>query len=64
MCISTAYENSLEGSVLAEYIEKVQQHNGTVTLTDIMGRETVIKGTLTSADLSHGTLVINVNEEA
>jgi predicted RNA-binding protein len=58
MCISTAYENSETGAVLAEHVAEVSQQSGMVIMTDIMGKETTIQGFLKFADLTHGVLVI------
>jgi predicted RNA-binding protein len=58
MCISTAYENNEDGPILAEHVAVVTQQSGSVIMTDIMGKETAIRGFLKLADLTHGVLVI------
>lgn len=58
MCVSTAYKHDEAGDVLAEYIAAIKLQGSTIILTDIMGKETAIEGTLTSADLTRGTIII------
>lgn len=58
MCISTAYECTEQGPVLAEMVATVSQKEGSVVMTDIMGKDTVIQGALKSADLTRGVLII------
>jgi predicted RNA-binding protein len=45
--------------VLAEYVTTLSQRNGLLVLTDIMGKETEICGSLALADLTRGVLVID-----
>jgi predicted RNA-binding protein len=58
MCISTAYENSESGAVLAQNVATIAQERGSIVMTDILGKETVIRGILALADLTRGVLVI------
>lgn len=61
MCISTAYEGNESGPVLAEYVAAVELQDGKVTMIDIMGKETVVNGSLKSADLTRGLLIVEPN---
>lgn len=58
MCISTAYNQSENGEILAEYIASIKQQGNTIIMTDIMGKDTTVQGVLLSADLTRGTLII------
>ena len=59
MCLSTVYKaDGSERVKLAEYVSGVRAENGKITLTDIMGVETVVLGTLKSVDLVANQIVI------
>ena len=58
MCLSTAYETSETGAVLAENVSYVTLEDGVITMTDIMGATTKIKGALRSTDLTRGVIII------
>ncbi|MDR1358931.1 MAG: CooT family nickel-binding protein [Coriobacteriales bacterium] len=58
MCISTAYAHSEKGAVLAQMVASVAQKDGSVIMTDILGKATVVPGSLRSADLTRGVLLI------
>ena len=61
MCLSTAYRNSKsDDNVIARYVSKIEIHGNAVTLTDVMGIETEIEGTLSFVDLTGGVVVIQV----
>ena len=65
MCLSTAYQNNKDDSaVLARYVSQVQVQPGKVILTDIMGIETEIEGTLTYIDLTGGTVIVATGDAA
>ena len=59
MCLSTVYksEKKPENEVLTN-VMLIECQDGTVTLTDIMGREVVIEGEIAKADLTGGTVVV------
>ena len=62
MCLSTV--NNADGSErvkLAEYVSGVKAEGDKITLTDIMGLETVVFGTLKSVDLVQNQIVIEGN---
>lgn len=59
MCLSTVYKNEkMPENVVLGNVMLIQCENGSVTLTDIMGREAVVEGEILSADLTGGTVVI------
>ncbi len=59
MCLSTVYKaDGSEKVKLAEYVSGVRAEDGKITLTDIMGAETVVYGTLKSVDLVGNQIVI------
>ena len=59
MCLSTVYKaDGSERVKLAEYVSGVRAEGDKITLTDIMGLETVVFGTLRSVDLVQNQIVI------
>lgn len=59
MCLSTVYKaDGSERTKLAEYVSGVKAEGDRITLTDIMGMETVVFGTLKSVDLVANQIVI------
>ena len=59
MCLSTVYKaDGSERTKLAEYVSSVQSEGDKITLTDIMGLETVVYGTLKNVDLVKNEIVI------
>ena len=59
MCLSTVYKaDGSERVKLAEYVSGVRAEGDRITLTDIMGAETVVYGTLKSVDLVGNQIVI------
>ena len=59
MCLSTVYKADASGKTkLAEYVSGVRAEGDKITLTDIMGIETVVFGTLKSVDLVKNLIVI------
>ena len=59
MCLSTVYNSDgSERTKLAEYVSGVRAEGDKITLTDIMGAETVVYGKLASVDLVQNQIVI------
>ena len=59
MCLSTVYKNEkTPENVVLGNVMLITCDNGTITLTDIMGREAVVEGEILSADLTGGTVVL------
>lgn len=59
MCLSTVYKAAEPDSIIMEYVSKIQVNGETITLTDVMGEEKTIQGTLVLADLTGGKVQIN-----
>lgn len=61
MCLSTAYKNEIsDETALMSNVMVVECGDGTVTLTDLMGRQMTVEGTLLKADLTDGYVILNV----
>ena len=59
MCLSTVYKaDGSERVNLAEYVSSVRSEGDKITLTDIMGAETVIFGAMKSVDLVKNEILI------
>ena len=59
MCLSTVYKaDGSERTKLAEYVSTVRSEGDKITLTDIMGLETVVYGAMKSVDLVKNEIVI------
>ena len=65
MCLSTVYkiEKRPENEILKN-VMLIECKDGVITLTDIMGREEVIRGEIAQADLTGGTVVIRPQQRA
>ena len=64
MCLSTVYKaDGSERVKLAEYVSGVKAEGDRITLTDIMGLETVVYGTLKSVDLVQNQIVIEGTQQ-
>ena len=64
MCLSTVYrENGAQQTKLGEYISGVRAEGSKITLTDIMGAETVVFGRLRSVDLVKNQIIIEATED-
>ncbi len=60
MCLSTAYYNSKsDDQIAARYVDKIKVDGNTVVLTDVMGMELKVPGTLSYVDLTGGIVVID-----
>ena len=60
MCLSTVYAriDGQEDSKILEYVCKIQIEGGSVTLTDVMGAETTVKGEISSCDFVNNKVII------
>ena len=59
MCLSTVYKaDGSERVKLAEYVSSVKSEGDKITLTDILGMETVVFGAMKSVDLVKNEIVI------
>jgi predicted RNA-binding protein len=64
MCLSTVYELGMGETrkKLREYVSSVSVSGNTLTLTDIMGEELVVTGSLRSVDLVNNSITIDAGE--
>lgn len=59
MCLSTVFEERGEQRTkLAEYVSGIRAEGEKITLTDIMGLETVVYGKLKTVDLIQNHIII------
>ena len=62
MCLATAYRTNVPDSVILEYVSKVEVHGNQITLTDVMGDQKTVEGTLAMADLTGGDVKIDCQD--
>lgn len=59
MCLSTVYEETGgERRKVCEYVSGISTDDNGVTLTDIMGKQTTIKGSLKTLDFIKNIIII------
>ena len=59
MCLSTVYKNKLEPeAVVMRNVMQIECKDGCVILTDLMERQVAIEGTLESANLVEGFVIV------
>jgi predicted RNA-binding protein len=65
MCLSTVYELGTAGVKrdLCEYTSAIAVAGETITMTDLMGKELCVTGTLQRVDLVKNTIIIRPKEE-
>lgn len=64
MCLSTVYKTrNGEQTKMAEYVSGIRAEGKRITVTDIMGTETVMFGTLKSMDLVTNQIIIEDDDE-
>ncbi len=64
MCLSTVYKNSrTEENIVLKNVMQIECKDGCVILTDLMERTVAIEGTLESANLVEGYVVVKENTE-
>ena len=62
MCLSTVYKNEkTEAAVAMRNVMRIECKDGCVILTDLMERSLSIEGTLESANLVDGFVIVNAN---
>ena len=62
MCLSTVYKNTkTEDAVVMRNVMSIECQDGTVILTDLMERTVAIEGTLVSANLVDGYVIVKEN---
>lgn len=64
MCLSTVYKNSrTDENIVLKNVMQIECKDGCVILTDLMERTVAIEGTLESANLVEGYVVVKENTE-
>lgn len=59
MCLSTVYKNTMSPAAVAmKNVMRIECKDGCVILTDLMERTCVIEGTLESANLVDGYVIV------
>ena len=62
MCLSTVYKNKMEPEAVAmRNVMRIECKDGMVILTDLMERQVSIEGTLESANLVDGFVIVREN---
>lgn len=59
MCLATAVNANQPDSILLEYVSKIEVSGNKITLTDVMGEQKTVEGTIAMADLTGGRVEIN-----
>lgn len=63
MCLSTAYRNTkMPEAIFMKNVMEIQIKDGVILLTDLLGNEMAVEGTLQEANLVEGFVLIQ--EEA
>ncbi|MBO7710275.1 MAG: CooT family nickel-binding protein [Lachnospiraceae bacterium] len=60
MCLSTVYASENPEQVIMEYVSKIMIRGDEITLTDVMGEQKVVTGTLVMADLTGAVVKIDL----
>ena len=62
MCLSTVYKNKLDvENMVMRNVMTIECKDGMVILTDLMERQVAIEGTLESANLVDGFVIVREN---
>lgn len=59
MCLATVVNVNQPDSILLEYVSKIEVDGNRITLTDVMGDQRTVEGTIAMADLTGGRVEIN-----
>lgn len=63
MCLSTVYKNTMAPEAIAmKNVMAIECKDGNVILTDLMERQVIIRGTLESANLVDGFVIVRETE--
>ena len=63
MCLSTVYKNTMTPEAVAmRNVMRIECKDGCVILTDLMERQVIIQGTLESANLVDGFVIVREAE--
>lgn len=62
MCLSTVYKNELNAdAIIMKNVMRLECREGCVVLTDLMERQITIEGTLETANLVDGFVIVRAN---
>ena len=65
MCLSTVYKNEMTPeTVVMKNVMRIECKDGSVILTDLMDRSVAIEGTLESANLVDGFVIVKESVSA
>ena len=61
MCLATVVNINQPDSIVLEYVSKIEVNGNQITLTDVMGEQKVVEGTIAMAELTGGRVEIRCN---
>lgn len=61
MCLATVVNINQPDSIVLEYVSKIEVNGNQITLTDVMGEQKMVEGTIAMADLTGGRVEIRCN---
>ena len=59
MCLATVVNINQPDSIVLQYVSKIEVNGNQITLTDVMGEQKTVEGTIAMADLPGGRVEIN-----
>lgn len=59
MCLSTVVNINQPDSVILQYVSKIEVNGNLITLTDVMGEQKTVEGSIVKADLTGGRVEIS-----
>ena len=59
MCLATVVNINQPDSIVLQYVSKIEVNGNKITLTDVMGEQKTVEGTIAMADLTGGRGEIN-----
>lgn len=62
MCLATVYKAQDPETKLFEFVSRIDVDGETITLTDVMGEQKVLEGTIVMVDLANSIVKINCTE--
>jgi predicted RNA-binding protein len=63
MCLSTVYKDKMvDSAIVMKNVMQIQCKDGCVILTDLMDRQVSIEGTLESANLVDGYVIVKTED--
>ena len=62
MCLAAVYTAQDPETKLFEFVSRIDVDGETITLTDVMGEQKVLEGTIVMVDLANSIVKINCTE--